>query len=315
MQLFGGGEEFAKKKDIFNPNLLSNSKGVFQPQNNNADNWEMYPNSTAYLEQNQTYTISGKTNGVWSGTHNSGVESNKCVIWFVDNKSINTIVSSDNQVNNSNQFVWTEPTGTYFLRVNCYKTDNSIKAWDIKVERGTVATPYIPAGEDLMVKSDFDALKAKEDNIAENLINYVPHVNLLRNSAGPFFPQPDPNNTDQTVSTDVNAIDQWQNFTKSTVTLVKGETYTFSATTNGIFSNVHDPSKASNKCVVWIGKPANIAISGENTSVNTFTWDSDTGTYPIRVNRYGADSTVKCWNLKIEHGNQATDWTPCPLDS
>lgn len=62
MQLFCGGDEFAKKKDIINPNLLSNSKGVFQPKSNNADNWEAYPNSTAYLEQNQTYTISGKTN-------------------------------------------------------------------------------------------------------------------------------------------------------------------------------------------------------------------------------------------------------------
>lgn len=168
MQLFGGGDEFAKKKDIVNPNLLSNSKGVFQPKGNGADNWSSYPNSTVYLEQNQTYTISGKTNGVWSGTHNSGVESDKCVIWFIDDKSINTIVSSDNQVNNSNQFVWLEPTGTYFLRVNSYKPDNSIKAWDIKVERGTVATPYVPAVEDLVVKSDFDALKAEIDQLKQN---------------------------------------------------------------------------------------------------------------------------------------------------
>ena len=186
---------------------------------------------------------------------------------------------------------------------------------NLKLERGPVATDWCPAPEEYAIKSDLDALKAKEDNIAENLINYVPHVNLLRNSAGPFCPKPDPNNTDQTVQTDINSIDQWQNCLKSTVTLVKGETYTFSATTNGIFSNAHDPSKASNKCVAWIGTPVNIIISGENVSVNTFTWDSDTGTYPLRINRYGKDSTVKCWNLKIEHGNQATDWTPCPLDS
>lgn len=149
---------------------------------------------------------------------------------------------------------------------------------------------------------------------AEAILKCVPHVNLLQNSAGPFSPQADPN-AGNYAQTDVNAIDQWQVFLNSTVTLVKGETYTVSAATNGVFSNTHDPSTASNKCVVWIGPSANVVISGENTSANTFTWDTDTGTYPIRVNRYGKDSQVKCWNIKIEHGSQATDWTPCPLDS
>ncbi|MBW8037152.1 hypothetical protein E0700_02280 [Lactobacillus helveticus] len=148
---------------------------------------------------------------------------------------------------------------------------------------------------------------------AEAILKCVPHVNLLQNSAGPFFPQANP--AANAAQTDVNAIDQWQVFLNSTVTLVKGETYTLSAMTNGVFSNIHDPNNASNKCVIWIGVPVNMVISGENVSANTFTWNSDTGTYPIRVNRYGKDSTVKCWNLKIEHGDQATSWTPCPLDS
>ena len=141
---------------------------------------------------------------------------------------------------------------------------------------------------------------------AETILKCVPHVNLLQNSAGPFFPQPVSGGT---------GVDQWQVFINSSVTLVKGETYTLSAATNGVFSSTHDPTKASNKCVIWIGPPVNIVISGENTSVNTFTWNGDTGTYPIRVNRYGVDSQVKCWNIKIEHGSQATDWAPCPLDS
>lgn len=150
---------------------------------------------------------------------------------------------------------------------------------------------------------------------AEAILKCVPHVNLLQNSAGPFYPQPDPNGNGYYAPISGDGIDQFQNFKNSTVALVKGETYTFSATTNGVFSNTHDTSTTSNKCVIWIGNPANIIISGENTSVNTFTWNSDTGTYPIRVNRYGKDSQVKCWNIKIEHGNQATSWTPCPLDS
>ena len=149
---------------------------------------------------------------------------------------------------------------------------------------------------------------------AEAILKCVPHVNLLQNSAGPFFPQSDPNGM-PLHQPDTNAIDQWQIFPNSTVTLVKDETYTLSAVTNGVFSSVHDTNKASNKCLIWIGPPANIVISGENVSANTFTWDSDTGTYPIRVNRYGKDSQVKCWNVKIEHGDQATSWTPCPLDN
>lgn len=150
---------------------------------------------------------------------------------------------------------------------------------------------------------------------AEAILKCVPHVNLLQNSAGPFYPKAIPNGNSLDYQNVPDAIDQWQIFKNSTVTLVKGETYTLSATTNGVFSNTHDPNTISNKCVIWIGQPVNIIISGENTSVNTFTWNSDTGTYSIRVNRYGKDSSVKCWNLKIEHGNQATSWTPCPLDS
>ena len=162
--------ELAERKDATNPNLLLNSKGPFQPQNSNItgyDNWQIYPDSTAYLEQGQTYTISGKTNGTWSGTHNGSVESDRCVIWFIDgaDDATATIVSSDNQVNNSNQFVWANPTGTYQLRVNGYKPDNSTKAWNIKVEKGSVATPWCPALEDYAWQSDITNLQNTVNNI------------------------------------------------------------------------------------------------------------------------------------------------------
>ena len=156
--------ELAERKDATNPNLLTNSKGPFQPNKGTTDNWGGYPNSVAYLEQGQTYTISGKTNGTWSGTHNNTTESDRCVLWFTDGQHINTIVTSDNQVNNSNQFVWTNPTDTYLLRVNTYKTDNSTKVWDIKVEKGTVATPWCPAIEDYAMKSDTDSTFADVRN-------------------------------------------------------------------------------------------------------------------------------------------------------
>ena len=157
--------ELAERKDATNPNLLLNSKRIFQPKNNNSDNWQIYEDSTAYLEQGQTYTISGKTNGTWSGTHEGGVESDRCVLWFVNGSDINTIVSSDNQINNSNQFIWAYPTGTYTLRVNSYKKDNSTKVWDIKVEKGSVATPWCPAYDDYARKPGIASLQSMIDSI------------------------------------------------------------------------------------------------------------------------------------------------------
>ena len=38
---------------------------------------------------------------------------------------------------------------------------NTIHVQEVKVERGTAATPYVPAVEDLVLKSDYDALNAR----------------------------------------------------------------------------------------------------------------------------------------------------------
>lgn len=153
---------------------------------------------------------------------------------------------------------------------------------------------------------------------AEAILKCVPHVNLLQNSAGPFFPQADPNGDAGRGQTNPTGIDQWKAFQESKIVMTKGDTYTVSASTNGVFSGTHDPSKPSNKCLIWLmnGRGVFEPISSDSAAKeNTFVWDHDTGTYFLRVNRYGADSQVKCWNIKIEHGSQATDWTPCPLDS
>ena len=339
MRLFCGGDEFLTKGEYDSTRIGSNlikgsaldnvSQSAWDTSGATA-NWTdhlvLLQNDVLqniYVTPNTTYTFSFVLDYLDTSAPDIG-------FYFVEQKDNNTNTDpyKDNQytwatgkiknVAGLHTFYFTTGAECHLLIMHIrYRgsNPNGFQLRKVKLEKGDAATPWCLAPEEYAIKSDLDALKAKEDSIAKNLINYVPHVNLLQNSAGPFFPQAGSNNTDQTGQTDVNATDQWQAFTNSTVTLVKGETYTVSAATNGVFSNNHDPNNASNKCVIWIGPPVNMVISGENTSANTFTWNSDTGTYPLRVNRYGKDSTVKCWNVKIEHGSQATDWTPCPLDS
>lgn len=321
MSIFIDKHELAEKKDIVNPNLLSNTDS-FQDFYITGTNTPVNPirNKLDPLGH-----VTSHSTSVWQqAVHFLDIDTSSAYtlsafIWLNGNQTIKAICRSSS----GNGACQNNATSIDGIKANCWQrisftfqgfyeshvafdfeaTDGTVDFWlgSYKLEKGSIATAWCPAYSDYVTKNA--------------LINCVPHVNLLQNSAGPFFPQASSNNTVQTGQTDVNATDQWQAFTNSTVTLVKGETYTVSAATNGVFSNKHDPNNASNKCVIWIGAPANKVISGENTSANTFTWNSDTGTYPLRVNRYGKDSTVKCWNVKIEHGSQATDWTPCPLDS
>lgn len=318
MRLFGGGDEFITNIDLQNTsagtNLLVGSKDW-------ATNTAIYGSAHASDEKylnGKIFALTGT--GVRNSLQIQNLSLGTQIAWSVWAKSTGTAIlhteanggagSKDIKLGSN----WTRvfscgaPRGAGVVYFWNNTPDSEIDLCLPKIELGSIATQWCPAPEDIAWKSDIQYLK-------QTMLKCVPHVNLLRNSAGPFFPQAGPNNGDNTGQTDANAIDQFQAFLNSTVTLVKGETYTVSAATNGVFSNNHDPNNASNKCVIWIGPPINIVISGENVSTNTFTWNSDTGTYPLRVNRYGKDSTVKCWNVKIEHGNQATSWTPCPLDS
>ena len=133
-------------------NLLYNSAGPFQPVfDGRIDNNQRYNNSTVNLVNGRQYTISGETNGVFSGDHQPEVESDKCILWLVNtSQNINRIVS-DNNTANGTTFIWNRPTGTYILRVNTYHpaSTNKIKAWNIKIESGNKKTDWSPAPEDV----------------------------------------------------------------------------------------------------------------------------------------------------------------------
>lgn len=133
-------------------NLLrysTNDSGKFQPNCSRIDNYIIYAASTAYMTQGQQYTVhANASNGLaWSSTHNPSVESNNVVLWLVDNKSVNQIISDAN-TGTGTTFTWNHPSGTYYLRVNTYKADNSGYVVRVMLEKGIVAHDWSPAPED-----------------------------------------------------------------------------------------------------------------------------------------------------------------------
>ncbi len=129
--------------EIGGVNLLRNSKGPFKPNRGVVDNYVYYDSSTVYLEKNQSYVISGLTDGEFSDTHETTQESNRVVLWLTDkSKGINEIVSDSNTGTNGTRFTWANDTGTYCLRVNTYKKVADKSAWNIQVEKGNVKSDY-----------------------------------------------------------------------------------------------------------------------------------------------------------------------------
>lgn len=137
------------KNSAVGTNLLRNSIGKFQPSTSTTDNYHIYTDSAVYMTQGQQYTVHADASSglVWSGTHTSSVESNKVVLWLVDNKTINTIISDIN-TGTSTTFTWNNPSGTYYLRVNTYKPDNSGYVENVKIEKGSLATDWCPNPDD-----------------------------------------------------------------------------------------------------------------------------------------------------------------------
>ena len=137
-------------------NLLSNStndSGKFQPNNSRIDNWSVYVNSIVYMTQGQQYTVHADASDglVWSGTHNPNVTSNNVVLWLTDNAKYSVIISDAN-TGTGTTFTWNYPSGTYYLRVNTYKTDNSGYVEKVMLEEGTVAHTWSPAPDDLQTQ-------------------------------------------------------------------------------------------------------------------------------------------------------------------
>ena len=160
-------------------NLLKGSKGPFKPDKKptNFDNNVLYKTETSvYLEQNQKYLISAKSDGNFTAIHNANVESDNVTLWLMDDKYQNYQIVSDLKTGTTGTLItWTKPTGNYHLRVNTYHKEASKSVWEVKIEKGTVKTDWTPALED--VQDDIDS---KADSVlTQAQLNKLNEVNSV----------------------------------------------------------------------------------------------------------------------------------------
>lgn len=160
-------------------NLLKGSKGPFKPDKKptNFDNNVLYKTETSvYLEQNQKYLVSAKSDGNFTALHNSNVESDNVTLWLIDDKYQNYQIVSDLKTGTiGTPITWVKPTGNYHLRVNTYHKTASKSVWEVKIEKGTVKTDWTPAIED--VQDDIDS---KADSaLTQDQINKLNELNSI----------------------------------------------------------------------------------------------------------------------------------------
>lgn len=160
-------------------NLLKGSKGPFKPDRKptNFDNNFLYKNETSvYLEQNQKYLVSAKSDGDFTALHNANIESDNVTLWLIDDKYQNYQIVSDLKTGTIGTLItWVKPTGNYHLRVNTYHKVASKSVWEVKIEKGTVKTDWTPAIED--VRDDIDS---KADQVlTQAQLNKLNEVNSV----------------------------------------------------------------------------------------------------------------------------------------
>lgn len=160
-------------------NLLKGSKGPFKPDRKptNFDNNVLYKTETSvYLEQNQKYLVSAKSDGNFTALHNANVESDNVTLWLIDDKYQNYQIVSDLKTGTTGTLItWNKPTGNYHLRVNTYHKTASKSVWEVKIEKGTVKTDWTPALED--VQEDIDS---KADQVlTQAQLNKLNEVNSV----------------------------------------------------------------------------------------------------------------------------------------
>ena len=145
-------QTFAKMR-VGGRNLLRGSKGPFFPDRKpaNFDNNILYVGNTSiYMEQGQEYIISAKTDGNFTAHHDGFKESDNVVLWIMDKDVRNYQIVSDLKTGTTGtKIIWNKPTGIYHLRVNTYHKEAVKSVWDVKVEKGNIATDWSPAIEDV----------------------------------------------------------------------------------------------------------------------------------------------------------------------
>lgn len=150
---------FSNGKQVYGRNLLKESRGPFTPNYlydpSNYDN-ALYTNMIVCLEEGTTYTISASSNGNFTSDHESSTESDNIVLWLTNVTLDNTdpkfskIISSQTTGTTGTTFTWGQPSISAAIRVNAYHKNPIMHVEKVKLEKGSLATPWTPAPEDVM---------------------------------------------------------------------------------------------------------------------------------------------------------------------
>lgn len=100
--------------------------------------------------------------------------------------------------------------------------------------------------------------------------------------------------------------------------LENGKTYTLQAVSDSVWATEH--GDRTGKATIWIhgllGDDFHRVFCGDGITSGRYTWTfvhtSATQNCEIRINGYSKITSF--WDIKIESGNKATDWTPAPED-
>lgn len=182
MQIFGGGDELAKKKDIISPNLIAGSKDF------TGSKWVNIPENVQKDEYLDFTAIC--VNWAWNGISqyiavNKGetftasmyvkAKAGSTVSWYINllgdeagykqadtNPANKTINGTGNWQKTSITFTVTGDSGAIRPRI---ESDGNSPCWiaGMKLERGTHATPWCPAYEDYAMKSDLSTKTIIQD--------------------------------------------------------------------------------------------------------------------------------------------------------
>lgn len=162
-------------------NLLNNSQGNFQPKYSVIDNYQRFEGVNVYMTEGRKYTVSAQSapGFAFDSYHNTSTESNRILLWLVDN-NVNQIISSNTTDISlgGTHFTWNYASGTYTLRVNSYRKDNSGYAYHVQIEYGDTATPWKPSN------GDISSLQQTASSLTSDMKDAKGNISTLQQTAG-----------------------------------------------------------------------------------------------------------------------------------
>lgn len=249
-----------------------------------------------------------------------------------------------------------------YIQLNKSNTTNiRYQIAGLKLEKGTEATDWCPAQEDL--KGEKGDTGATGKGVKSTAITYQAAANGTTVPTGTWVASPPTTTsalpymwtrtiityTDNTTSTSysigstpegiqvggrnlltgsagwtkanpaksTNAADGYA-YIGGRVYLENGKTYTLQAVSDSVWATEH--GDRTGKATIWIhgllGDDFHRVFCGDGITSGRYTWTfvhtSATQNCEIRINGYSKITSF--WDIKIESGNKATDWTPAPED-